>query len=1145
MKNYTINLITAVNTFIFCLGNLASLNSQCDSIINQSLFPNPKFEELATPGVEPVTFSELFKAADWEQATEATSDYFSVVNYAEYPNRPDITIPAPPNGSDHFVGGAILPGALNDGSDYVEYVGGCLLNGGLIGGQTYSISMLMGSALEVPPTNFALTNTEFVVLGIPDCNFPIAGQECKQDQYEIIGSTTVNIPSNTWLDTPVTIELNPSQDYPGIMFGISCETMPAERRYFLLDDIAVIAGNPCDPDECPPICISQDISVEISSDLTVTIIPEQIDNGSYDECSNVTLEIDRDLFLCDDIGDNTVTLTVTDESGNTSSCETIVNVSDPNNYCNNCENDLTDFSLFPNPKFEELATPGVEPVTFSELFKAADWEQATEATSDYFSVVNYAEYPNRPDITIPAPPNGSDHFVGGAILPGALNDGSDYVEYVGGCLLNGGLIGGQTYSISMLMGSALEVPPTNFALTNTEFVVLGIPDCNFPIAGQECKQDQYEIIGSTTVNIPSNTWLDTPVTIELNPSQDYPGIMFGISCETMPAERRYFLLDDIAVIAGNPCDPDECPPICISQDISVEISSDLTVTIIPEQIDNGSYDECSNVTLEIDRDLFLCDDIGDNTVTLTVTDESGNTSSCETIVNVSDPNNYCNNCENDLTDFSLFPNPKFEELATPGVEPVTFSELFKAADWEQATEATSDYFSVVNYAEYPNRPDITIPAPPNGSDHFVGGAILPGALNDGSDYVEYVGGCLLNGGLIGGQTYSISMLMGSALEVPPTNFALTNTEFVVLGIPDCNFPIAGQECKQDQYEIIGSTTVNIPSNTWLDTPVTIELNPSQDYPGIMFGISCETMPAERRYFLLDDIAVIAGNPCDPDECPPICISQDISVEISSDLTVTIIPEQIDNGSYDECSNVTLEIDRDLFLCDDIGDNTVTLTVTDESGNTSSCEAIVNVSDPNNYCTDPCCASSEELSHAVETGFSSANVLCPDDDGISLTVPRLLMCQSVHRVIWGDGTVDIIENDVIPTHYYESNGAYLISMEIAAISENGDTCQIDVADITIVYKNCTVGTEFTTQDKPLLKLYPIPTSGLLNIELNLNNHGYNALVVNSIGQTVNEFEVINSQLLYSYDTSLLQTGVYYLIMKSLNGNEVLEARFIKF
>lgn len=63
-----------------------------------------------------------------------------------------------------------------------------------------------------------------------------------------------------------------------------------------------------------------------------------------------------DPLDCDDIGDVTVTITVTDYNGNTSSCDATVTVEDPNNFCGLSvdEFDAAQVVMYPNPAGDEL-----------------------------------------------------------------------------------------------------------------------------------------------------------------------------------------------------------------------------------------------------------------------------------------------------------------------------------------------------------------------------------------------------------------------------------------------------------------------------------------------------------------------------------------------------------------------------------------------------------------------------------------------------------------------------------------------------------------------------------------------------------------------------------------------------------------------
>ena len=82
-----------------------------------------------------------------------------------------------------------------------------------------------------------------------------------------------------------------------------------------------------------------------------------------------------------------------------------------------------------------------------------------------------------------------------------------------------------------------------------------------------------------------------------------------------------------------------------------------------------------------------------------------------------------------------------------------------------------------------------------------------------------------------------------------------------------------------------------------------------------------------------------------DTTPPMAVCMDVTLTLDIFGNVTLDPAQIDGGSTDNCApaNVLdLMASQTEFDCDDLGDNVITLTVTDPCGNFSTCTAIVTV-----------------------------------------------------------------------------------------------------------------------------------------------------------------------------------------------------------
>ncbi len=89
---------------------------------------------------------------------------------------------------------------------------------------------------------------------------------------------------------------------------------------------------------------------------------------------------------------------------------------------------------------------------------------------------------------------------------------------------------------------------------------------------------------------------------------------------------------------------------------------------------------------------------------------------------------------------------------------------------------------------------------------------------------------------------------------------------------------------------------------------------------------------------------ISDNVIVEDNIAPIIVAQDITVQLDELGTATTTAESIDNGSTDNCSIATMIIDKDTFTCDDIGENNVTLTVTDVNGNSSTATVVITIED---------------------------------------------------------------------------------------------------------------------------------------------------------------------------------------------------------
>ncbi len=108
-----------------------------------------------------------------------------------------------------------------------------------------------------------------------------------------------------------------------------------------------------------------------------------------------------------------------------------------------------------------------------------------------------------------------------------------------------------------------------------------------------------------------------------------------------------------------------------------------------------------------------------------------------------------------------------------------------------------------------------------------------------------------------------------------------------------------------------------------------------------------------------------------DILPPSVVCQDITIELDQNGNAAITAADIDGGTYDNCSFL-LEASQTAFDANNLGENTVTLTATDPSGNASACDAIVTV---NPY---PMAAVCQDINVTLANG--NATISAQDVDG---------------------------------------------------------------------------------------------------------------------------------------------------------------------
>lgn len=118
---------------------------------------------------------------------------------------------------------------------------------------------------------------------------------------------------------------------------------------------------------------------------------------------------------------------------------------------------------------------------------------------------------------------------------------------------------------------------------------------------------------------------------------------------------------------------------------------------------------------------------------------------------------------------------------------------------------------------------------------------------------------------------------------------------------------------------------------------------------------------------------------------PVANCQNITLELSATGTATLTAVDINNFSTDNCGIAVFLVDDNSFDCNDIGNNTVNLTIRDDAGNEDMCAATVTVEDnvtPTLTCPDDfivnACSSIDAPPYATFASFQNAGGSASDN-----------------------------------------------------------------------------------------------------------------------------------------------------------------------
>ena len=297
------------------------------------------------------------------------------------------------------------------------------------------------------------------------------------------------------------------------------------------------------------------------------------------------------------------------------------------------------------------------------------------------------------------------------------------------------------------------------------------------------------------------------------------------------------------------------------------------------------------------------------------------------------------------------------------------------------------------------------------------------------------------------------------------------------------------------------------------------------------------------------------------------ITQDISIDLDEEGNATLLPALVDDGSYSDCGNHTLSLDKTIFNCENIGVNTLVFTITDNQGNTSSQSTNVTIEDAlapvadlttleelTAQCeitslTSPTatdnCSSTISVAHNVTLPITESQTITwtyDDGNGNVSSQDQTVVITGIEVETNVDGiTITASENNADAYRWLDCDNHTIILFETNRSftpSENGNFAAIITMGNCVDTSNCiaitTAGFNELKTDK--ISFYPNPANATLTLKT-IKKIKFISIV--DIAGRMLKVDVPTSNII---DVSDLPKGIYFLQIKTDTG--VSSSKFMK-
>lgn len=810
-------------------------------------------------------------------------------------------------------------------------------------------------------------------------------------------------------------------------------------------------------DTVSPTVVTQSFTTYLDASGNASIVPTDVEGGSTDNCTVAGYSVDISTFDCANLGANTVRLTVTDQSGNSSTATATVTVVDTiapvavsrdrtvyldasgqvtitpalvnNGSADNC---LGSAALSLSKSTYTCADEGLN----QEYLLITDADGNVDSTDFLLTVLDTIS-PTliTKNITVQLGATGQVSIAPSQLDSLSSDNCSNQLFYTASKT---------TFNCSNLGSNTVTLTGTDVHGNSTSATaIVTVEDNLAPTVNTQSVTLTLDANGSATLTaaMVNNGSTDNCAISSYSLSQT------AFTCADLGTNTIALTATDGS---GNSASAnatitvvDNLAPSATAQNATIQLDANGNATLTASMVNNGSTDNCAISSMSVSPSSFGCADVGPNTVTLTVTDASGNSSSTSATVTVQD---------------NVAPVVATRNIAVS--LDANGNASIVAAD---VNNGSSDACGISTLSVSPasftcaniGANTVTLTATDVNGNSATGTAVVTVSDNMAPTVVT--------------QSYTAVLDANGQATIAPSD--VDNGSFDNCGIASYSLDVSTFTCNALGQNAVNLTVTDQSGNSATGTAI---------------------------------VSVV-------DNAAPTVSTQNITVQLNASGQVSIQPSQINSGSTDNCTIAGYSLDVSTFTCADVGANTVTLTATDGSGNSATGTATVTVQDNvapnavaqnitvqldatgnatitaasvNNGSTDACGISSLSVSPSsfacADLGSNSVTLTVTDNNGNSSTAAA---------------TVTVVDN-IAPTVITQNATVYLNASGTASITaadvNNGSTDNCSVSTTTVSQ------TSFSCADRGqnLVTLTVTDGSG------NSASAGANVNVVDTISPSIN-------------------------------------------